>query len=167
MLRAMGLADIELKWPNDILHRQRKLGGILIELAGGVSEDCRVVVGIGLNVALSDLPAERLAVIEQSWTDLKQLGLQTDRNHLAAALLNRLLPALQRYGCVGFSSYRDRWEALNAHQLQEVRLEIAQRPPMEGRVLGVDDQGGLRLATATGEIVVSGGEISLRPRHAT
>ncbi len=167
MLRDLGLVGVELKWPNDIVHQQRKLGGILIELAGGVSEDCRVIVGIGLNVAMSDLPDARLAVIEQAWVDLKQLGLNIDRNHLAAALLNRLLPALEHYGKVGFSSYKERWESLNAHRLQDVRLETALRPPMEGRVLGVDEQGGLRLATTAGEVVVSGGEISLRPLYAT
>ena len=60
-LREAGAAETMLKWPNDIMWRRRKLGGLLIQLkleAGGAAS---VVVGLGLNVALPADVRERLA----------------------------------------------------------------------------------------------------------
>src|SRR3546814_7105530 len=58
-----GIADVRLKWPNDLLVDDRKLGGILIEHRGEAGGACRVVVGIGLNlqmVANQDRKSTRL-----------------------------------------------------------------------------------------------------------
>src|SRR5207245_10110877 len=46
-VRAVGALSAELKWPNDVLVDDRKLGGILVERV-----DSAVVIGIGLNVSL-------------------------------------------------------------------------------------------------------------------
>ena len=40
-----GGAKIELKWPNDVLYRGRKLAGLLCERVDGVN-----LVGVGINV---------------------------------------------------------------------------------------------------------------------
>jgi hypothetical protein len=45
--------DVALKWPNDLVWDERKLGGILLELTAEAQGGCHVVAGIGLNV---DLP---------------------------------------------------------------------------------------------------------------
>ncbi len=50
-LRELGIAAAKLKWPNDILVDDRKLGGILIELRAESDGPVYVVIGIGLNVA--------------------------------------------------------------------------------------------------------------------
>lgn len=164
VLLDLGLSGIQLKWPNDLLCDQSKLGGILIELAGGVSEDCRVVVGVGLNLDLTGLTGEQQGAIAQPWTDLRRMGLVADRNHLAGALVGAILKLLHDYPEKGFGAYRERWERLNAHQLQQVTVFSGQTT-LTGRVLGVDAQGGLRLATAVGEQILSGGEISVRSLH--
>lgn len=164
VLLDMGLTEVQLKWPNDLLCNQRKLGGILIELAGGVSEDCRVVVGVGLNLDLAGLSKEQHGAITQPWTDLRRMGLQVDRNQLAGALMAALLKLLHEYPQRGFGAYRDRWERLNAHQSQQVTVYSGQGM-LTGRVLGVDVRGGLRLATDDGEHILSGGEISVRSLH--
>src|SRR5205085_8111599 len=54
-LEAQGFAGIELKWPNDLLHDGRKLGGILVELSGDALGPSIAVIGIGLNVRLPPL----------------------------------------------------------------------------------------------------------------
>ena len=41
-----------LKWPNDVLHGGRKLAGLLVETVTGSGQTGRLVVGIGLNVAM-------------------------------------------------------------------------------------------------------------------
>jgi BirA family biotin operon repressor/biotin-[acetyl-CoA-carboxylase] ligase len=78
----------ELKWPNDVLARGRKLGGILAEASSGSAGVEWVVVGIGVNVALdaSSLPAE----LALSATSLAAEGAAADASGLAAAVLARL-----------------------------------------------------------------------------
>ena len=52
-LRELGVSDIQLKWPNDVLHGYHKLGGVLIELQGDALGPSATVVGVGLNYRLS------------------------------------------------------------------------------------------------------------------
>ena len=53
-LEAEGLPGVELKWPNDLVYRHLKVGGILVELNGDALGPSTVVVGVGLNVRLPD-----------------------------------------------------------------------------------------------------------------
>ena len=46
----MGLTDVGIKWPNDILVNGRKLVGILTEMSGSMEEISHIVMGIGVNV---------------------------------------------------------------------------------------------------------------------
>ncbi len=49
-LRRLGIEGVGLKWPNDLIWQQRKLGGILIEMRGESAGPAQVVIGIGINV---------------------------------------------------------------------------------------------------------------------
>ena len=51
-LERAGAEGIRLKWPNDIWFRDRKLGGVLLELRAEASGPAHVVIGVGINVAL-------------------------------------------------------------------------------------------------------------------
>ena len=54
----IGGQSLELKWPNDLLWQQRKIGGILLEVIGDPAGFCQVIIGIGLNV---DMPENHAA----------------------------------------------------------------------------------------------------------
>ena len=45
--------EVQLKWPNDLLAQERKLGGILVEVGRGSAEDVFAVCGIGINLEIS------------------------------------------------------------------------------------------------------------------
>ncbi|WP_164885299.1 biotin--[acetyl-CoA-carboxylase] ligase [Geovibrio thiophilus] len=80
-------ADVKLKWPNDLMAGGKKLGGILFEtsLSGSVTE--KVILGIGINVNMTDFPAE----IKDIATSLREeTGLSYSREELLAELMNRL-----------------------------------------------------------------------------
>ena len=47
--------ELELKWPNDILYKKKKVAGILIEAEGQSDGLCHIVIGIGINV---DMPQQ-------------------------------------------------------------------------------------------------------------
>src|SRR6056297_552208 len=89
-LRATGVAVPQLKWPNDVLYDGRKVGGILIEMTGDAAGPARVVLGVGVNVAMPSAVADG---IDQPWTDLAAIAGRDlpSRSALVAGLLNALL----------------------------------------------------------------------------
>jgi BirA family biotin operon repressor/biotin-[acetyl-CoA-carboxylase] ligase len=161
-LRAAGFAEVGLKWPNDLVVERdgglRKLGGLLVEGGGEHAGPVRAVIGIGLNVRL---PAAAAAPIDQPWVDLARLGDPPSRNDLAAALLGRLLPALDAFDRDGFAPFAAQWPAFDVLHGREVVLHLPDRTEA-ARVLGLADDGALRVATAAGERDVHAGEVSLR-----
>tara|TARA_B110000444_G_scaffold219160_1_gene219143 strand:- start:1485 stop:2057 length:573 start_codon:yes stop_codon:yes gene_type:complete len=159
-LEELGLLELKLKWPNDVLFKGRKLAGILLEMVGDAAGPCQVVVGLGVNLKM---PAKSGQEINQEWTDITNVpgGKKIDRNKLQAALLNSLLPALQRFKSKGFSSFRERWVMRDAFVGQSVVVIIGERK-ISGHALGVDEHGALLLGTAEGVKKFNGGEVSLR-----
>lgn len=85
---ALGLREVELKWPNDLLVRGAKLAGILAETRGLDPRAPHCVLGIGVNVAQREFPAELRA--QRAVTSLALCGIECT----ADALLERLLPPL-------------------------------------------------------------------------
>src|SRR5262249_5475368 len=59
-LETLGARGVGVKWPNDLLCGDRKLGGILIETAGGASGPSAAVVGIGVNLRLRAAARQRI-----------------------------------------------------------------------------------------------------------
>ncbi len=157
-LTELGVAQVGLKWPNDLLVDNAKLAGILIELSGDAAGECQVAIGVGLNVALPEGLAEQL---DQPCIDLRALGFEGERTELLATLVRQLVRVLQRFESGGFAQLRPAWEAANVFQGRSVRLTSGAHS-FEGVCLGVTDQGGLRLQTDKGQEVFHGGEVSVR-----
>jgi BirA family transcriptional regulator, biotin operon repressor / biotin---[acetyl-CoA-carboxylase] ligase len=158
-LQQMGVVDVELKWPNDILWCERKLGGVLLELTGDPSGVCHLVVGVGLNV-LGD--KSMIESIDQPWVALAEiLPSPPARNQIASALIESLVKLLTRYEAEGFGPYHARWEKLNAYSGLQVQLQMS-GVPVVGIMSGITNTGALLLDTAEGQKVFHGGEISLR-----
>lgn len=162
-ITAAGARGIGLKWPNDIHWRRRKLGGLLLEVAGEAEGPSHVVVGVGINLHLDP---EQAAAIEQPWVDLSQIvgGAPVGRNALAAALIQQLTATLERYGREGLAAFIDDWRRLDAYRGQPVELLQGPRR-ITGINAGVDDDGALLLESG-GELArFSAGELSLRPMN--
>ena len=158
-LAEVGVAQLQLKWPNDIIYRQQKLAGILVEMTGDAAGPCSAVVGIGLNVTM---PAAAAKDIGQPWTDLDSvLGCHVSRSQLLALLLNKVIPLLASFEQLGFSGYRQRWQQLDSCAQQPVQMLLGdQRTTGVGQ--GVDASGAYQLLTERGLQCFSGGEVSLR-----
>ncbi len=155
---ACGLST-QLKWPNDVQAQGRKLAGILIELVGDPAGPCRAVLGLGVNCALPERVAES---IDQPWTDLRRETVAVpDRNHLAGTLLRNLAAVLPVFEREGFAAFQQQWDQRDALQGQDVLLALGERS-LEGKALGVDADGALRLQTADGEHRYVAGEVSVR-----
>jgi BirA family biotin operon repressor/biotin-[acetyl-CoA-carboxylase] ligase len=159
-LQTCEVTAVQLKWPNDVLYEGAKLGGILLEMNGDAAGACRVVIGVGLNVAMPEAAA---GVIDQAWTDIRTItaNRQPGRSRLLAALLNELLPMVADFEQQGFSHWRDEWQSLDAFADTLVLLNTG-TVQLGGTARGVDARGALQLETTTGVQSIHGGEISLR-----
>lgn len=139
-------AEPSLKWPNDVLLDDRKLCGILGELAPGGGY---LVLGIGVNVRQSadELPAG---------VEATSLKLATGRDPDRGELLVRILRELD--GLVGetgwLDEYRDRCGTLG----REVRVELSDGV-VEGEASEVRDDGALVVG---GHPIVSGDVVHVR-----
>ena len=161
VLESEGVAEIALKWPNDILWRRRKLAGLLLEVSGEAQGPSLVVIGLGLNTRLADPQA---AGIDQPWADLDAVpGLvETSRNRLAARFAESLIGAMVRYAEEGLDAFLQEWERYDLYRGEPVEIRLGDRTVM-GVHAGVDGQGAL-LLDRDGEIeVFHAGEVSLRP----
>ncbi len=158
-LRKLGVSGAGLKWPNDVLVGNKKIAGILLELVGDPADVCHVVLGIGINVNMQ--VAEE---VDQQWTSIQlESGKNCDRNVLVVELSDQLQAYIQRQQIDGFSVLQAEWEENHLWQGRSVSL-IAGVSQIDGVVLGIDNQGALRLRVNGVEKVFSGGELSLRLR---
>jgi len=161
-LDQLGVSDLQLKWPNDVLWSSKKLGGILIEVVGDPSGVCHLVVGLGLNLKTTKSMTQ---TIDQPWVALDAILQESpNRNRVATCLLNHILPVLSTYEALGFSVYKSEWELLNAHANRSVDLYMGS-VQTAGIVRGVNDAGALLLETEKGLEVFHGGEVSLRAKR--
>jgi biotin-(acetyl-CoA carboxylase) ligase len=89
---------VSLKWPNDLVTAAGKLGGILIEMRAESGGPVHVVAGIGLNVALDDQARATVKATGNIADDIRaHCSTVPDRNDIVAALLARLVPALEGF----------------------------------------------------------------------
>ncbi len=166
-LQGLGIEQLQLKWPNDLVWQQRKLAGILLEVRGDPAGECQVAVGIGLNVALGDSDE---VDIDQPWVDIQSIvreqGLADDkrftRNHLVIAILSELVPVLETVEQTGFvAAYASEWARHDAFKGCQVVLQAGDRRII-GEAVGVNEAGAYGIRTEQGVEHFNGGEVSLR-----
>lgn len=163
VLEAAG-ARVVLKWPNDVLlvvdGDWRKLAGILLEVTGDVEGPCEVVIGIGLNVGLSEAGRQSAGQPAGALGDV--LTPPPSRNQLAASLIAALLTMLPEFERTGFVSWQDAWNRRHAHAGHHIRVHQG-RKDYTAEALGVDASGNLLIIAEGEERALTGGEISIRP----
>ena len=150
---------VGLKWPNDIFYQGKKLGGILVEVSGESDGPCMVVVGLGLNLFLSESEAEN---ITQSWTDLTKITgeKRQPRNRWVGTLLNHLLSVLDDFQNSGLAAYLNEWRSYDCLKNQSATLLLGDRH-VYGVVEGIDDDGLLLMKLQDGTMQrFASGEVS-------
>jgi BirA family biotin operon repressor/biotin-[acetyl-CoA-carboxylase] ligase len=164
-LESLGVSDAALKWPNDVLHHNCKLAGILIEVQGDVLGPSLAVIGIGINLKLSE-PTRN--IIGQPTTDMYSItGAVPERNHALGCVLGHMAQVLDIFAVRGFSGLRAEWVEHHIYHKKNVMVMLPDDGTEEGMVIGVDNDGALLLQTSNGERRCNTGEISLRAEYAS
>lgn len=128
--------DVRLKWPNDLVLEDRKLGGILVEVVRD-----RAVAGIGINL---------------SWAPPGAARLDRPRDVVLADLRS----AIARWTSASDAEVLERWRQLSATIGRRVRVELPGRT-IEGVAQAIDASGAL---IVDGAAVSAGDVIHLRPQ---
>jgi len=163
-LRDVGVAEAGVKWPNDLLWRQRKLGGLLLQLRSEAGGPASVVAGLGLNLSL---PPQARASLElpdaQPVADLDEAlsGQVPGRNLLAGMLAAAVLDTLEEFARGGYAAFAARWAGLDALSGARVRITQAEGC-VEGEACGADADGALLVRVAGVVQRFYSGDVSLR-----
>lgn len=134
----------QIKWPNDILLKKKKLGGILCET---IADPLTIVVvlGLGLNI---NMPQDLLKTIDQPATSLlAETGLNYDLQNILSPLVRNFSKNLEQFLKEGFSSFVDRFRQMIIHQENDL-LKIGNQM---GRFMTIADDGALILKKENGE----------------
>lgn len=159
-LAVANIADVALKWPNDVLHNYRKLAGVLIELQGEALGPSVAIIGIGLNLRLPDKVKDQ---IDQAVVDIDTIStVAPNRNRLFAQILSQLADVLHQFEAGGFAALREEWLGYHVYQHKPVSILLPNGTREVGQVLGVSDDGSLLVRTPDGIQQYASGEISLR-----
>tara|TARA_B100001057_G_scaffold472321_1_gene535505 strand:- start:4 stop:570 length:567 start_codon:yes stop_codon:yes gene_type:complete len=164
-LNSLGIANVSVKWPNDIYIDGRKVCGILVELVSINSDDSAVVIGVGLNYRLTNIYID---LIDKPSTDLVSQGIQKSRSQVLSCLVEKLCEDFRRFADHGFSVFREDFNRI--HWLAGRFVEISQGADTvnSGIVSGVNAEGELLLREGNEEVPIIAGEISLiGPRKET
>src|SRR3989441_4332284 len=154
-LRALGVAQAALKWPNDLVVDGAKLGGILVETRGSLA-----VIGLGINCRRDAALEARLRRPISSLDQFIAVGRSRVIERVAASLLE----ALAIFDAHGLEPLRGEWERMDAHAGKRLRVRLADGRVLTGLARGLDGDGGLRLQTRSGlRAVRSGRVLSARP----
>ncbi len=162
-LRAQTGLQVRLKWPNDLLLADQKLGGILIESRALGVGHFFFAIGFGLNLMMS---ADELANLDRPATSLSQALNDDacddlDRSKLLVASIEAVTSAIRDFEIDAVAGLIDEFSDFDAYHERKVEV-ISGEQRISGVNRGIDEQGQLRLETAQGIELHSAAEISLR-----
>lgn len=139
---------VELKWPNDVLVRDRKIAGILTEATWIGERLVAVIIGIGLNVRTDFTGTD----LEAQATSLeREAGHELDRHPILVDLLN----ALDRWmGQAGEPVLMEAWRGWLGTLGRRVTVypQHGTAEPFQGTAEAVDDSGALLVRLDSGAV---------------
>ena len=160
-LESLGVDSIELKWPNDIVYQDGKLGGILLEVARQTSAATTLVVGIGINIRMREAIADDMARLGRVADLAEAMDEPPSRDTLAAAVLAQVTEAVDLFSDEGLAPFMDRWTPRDWLKGKQVTVQSADSL-VSGTVSGLSDDGALLLDDAGDRHRVVSGSVRLQ-----
>ncbi|NNF51036.1 MAG: biotin--[acetyl-CoA-carboxylase] ligase [Gammaproteobacteria bacterium] len=172
-LKKCGAADLQLKWPNDLMWQKRKVGGLLSELRSDARNDAgnkaqkfhRLVVGVGINYRLDAAARTEISRLGGlAPADIEEVcgGKLPDRNVLAAQIAGELLQSFKIFTEAGFEPFASAWRAVDACKDAPVVVTMQSRK-LDGVARGIDASGALQLDVGGKITRIVSAEVSMRP----
>ena len=158
-LNSLKIKEVGLKWPNDIMTLDHKIGGILLDIRGESTGPLDVIVGVGINY---ELPKYRLISVDQPIIDVCSVSKKRfSRNMIAASLLSNILEILHDLQTGANLNLLNEWRQFDYYIGKEATL-ILPNEKITGILKGVDEQGSLLMLVDGKLLSYRSGEVSLR-----
>ena len=121
-----------LKWPNDILLKNKKIGGILVEneIQGN---KIKTIIGIGINFNLEEK--------ESWWGDLSEFSKIIERNNLINGITKNLIDYIENENL----HWIDSWHHACSHLNKKVKVISGSKTICEGIFIGINDDGSMNI----------------------
>ncbi len=151
---------IELKWPNDVLVKGKKICGILAQMKTVAEDVDFVVVGIGINVNIREnqFPAE---ILEIATSLSLETGQEISRQDLIIRLFENFAKWYKKLLQNGFTAIKEKWLNLAPMIGQNVQI-VHFKETVTGKAIGIDDAGSLIIVTVQGEkMVINAGDATI------
>jgi BirA family biotin operon repressor/biotin-[acetyl-CoA-carboxylase] ligase len=150
----------EIKWPNDVLIRGRKVAGILTEMTAELDHLKDVLLGIGMDVNLesNDFPP----ALRKTATSLRiETGQKVSRAELAVAILRELERDYELVKRGDFEAIAEQWQERCTTLGRQVAIRMGDRV-IRGRAESLDEDGALLVRCAHGHLErVIGGDVTI------
>ena len=162
-LTALGVNGVKLKWPNDLIARDLKLGGILTEARAADRRRACVVIGIGINMNLHSSVASR----KKHAVPPNAIGIASiadnppSHSELAATVIRSLSDMIRRFQDGDFAHFRRRWCEFDWLRGREISVDTPDGI-VTGSADGIDDQGELCVVTEGGVRRIVSGSVECR-----
>jgi len=157
--RITGLEAL-IKWPNDVIVGRKKVCGILTEMSAEVDYINHVVIGVGINVNMQEIPSD----LEAKATTLsREKGELIKRADLAAEVMNRFEADYQMFmESRDLSRLKNSYNQMLVNINKEVSIQEVDRE-YRGQALGINENGELLVKKTDGSIeAIFAGEVSVR-----
>lgn len=155
-LERRSVAGLGLKWPNDLMVGDRKLGGILCESLS-VSGRAFLIVGIGINLLPVDTENQSVSL-----SDLGAWSAEDQVLELATDLSNELSKAIVDGLSAGFASVAGQCRSLDVLKGLPVKVMEQDQLKLQGTAQGVNEDGAYLIETEQGLQAIQSGDLSLR-----
>jgi BirA family biotin operon repressor/biotin-[acetyl-CoA-carboxylase] ligase len=136
--------NAQIKWPNDILIHNKKLGGILTEINAEMDEIHSVVIGIGINVN-----NDKKTLVCGATSLKEQRKESTNRIELLQEILRRIEKNYLTFQEKASQPIIEKWREYNITLGKRVRI-FYHREHIEGEAIDIDTDGGLLLRKDSG-----------------
>lgn len=144
-------ADITVKWPNDLLIKERKFAGLLCQ-----ATEYGVIIGIGINISMrsDELPVETAtSLFLENFTEL-------DRNTIVKKILQNFEEKFSLWNLQGSAPFIHAYERACSSLHRQIQIVLPNHAPMDAIAIGVTSLGELKLDVGT--LVNSADVIHLR-----
>jgi BirA family biotin operon repressor/biotin-[acetyl-CoA-carboxylase] ligase len=139
-----------LRWPNDVMLNERKLGGMLIEVKSQVTARKTYVLGIGINVNQKDFPED---LREMAISLYQVIGRRVSRMKLLFLLLKELEQMIEYIREKGTDGLLFDWQQYSYELGRHIEITTAREGVRRGKVIGLGKKGELTIIDKEDEIV--------------
>lgn len=145
------VANVSLKWPNDVLIDGRKIAGILTESYGEADGTSKLIIGFGVNVH-NQYSSEQMQLnadnIQKPWTNMSENIDTLDTTHtlsrseLISSLVQNFIRNYEKFISTGLCQFLEKWQQYDGLLQKNITVDIAGTIE-KGKYLGINEQGAL------------------------